>query len=247
MLVLLPPSETKSDGGSGGPLDLSALAFGSLTEIRERLVGDLVALAGDPAASRAALGLGKNSDTELARNATVRTSPTRPALERYTGVLYDALGAGSFTKAQRAKAVARIAVGSALFGAVRAGDPIPAYRLSGGSKLPGRPTLAAVWRDRLGPALREAAGDELVVDLRSGIYQQLGRVPGAVTATVLTEAPDGSRSVVSHFNKHHKGLLARALVLGRSEPTDIRAVARVANRAGLRTEIASATELVVLT
>ena len=247
MLVLLPPSETKSDGGSGGTLDLSALAFGSLTEIRDRLVGDLVTLAGDPDASRAALGLGKNSDTELARNAAVRISPTRPALERYTGVLYDALGAGSFTKAQRAKAVDRIAVGSALFGAVRAGDPIPAYRLSGGSKLPGRPTLAAVWRDHLGPALREAAGDELVVDLRSGTYQQLGRVPGAVTATVLTEAADGSRSVVSHFNKHHKGLLARALVLTQAEPTDIRAVARVAGRAGLRVEIASDTELVVVT
>jgi cytoplasmic iron level regulating protein YaaA (DUF328/UPF0246 family) len=180
-------------------------------------------------------------------DAEVRTSPTRPALERYTGVLYDALAASSFTRAQRAKALARIAVGSALFGAVRAGDPIPAYRLSGGSKLPGRPTLAAVWREHLGPALRDAAGDELVVDLRSGTYQQLGRVPGAVTATVLTEHSDGSRTVVSHFNKHHKGLLARALVLTRAEPGDIRAVARVANKAGLRTEVASDTELVVLT
>ncbi|MFQ6229966.1 peroxide stress protein YaaA [Nocardia sp. NPDC002869] len=247
MLVLLPPSETKSDGGSGGPLNLSALAFDSLTEVRTQLVGDLVALAGDPDAARSALGLGKNSEAELARNAAVRTSPTRPALERYTGVLYDALAASSFTRAQRAKALARIAVGSALFGAVRAGDPIPAYRLSGGSKLPGRPTLAAVWRDHLGPALRDAAGDELVVDLRSGTYQQLGRVPGAVTATVLTEHADGSRTVVSHFNKHHKGLLARALVLTRAEPGDIRAVARVADKAGLRTEIASDTELVVLT
>ncbi|MFI9532647.1 peroxide stress protein YaaA [Nocardia fusca] len=247
MLVLLPPSETKSDGGSGGPLDLSALAFGSLTEVRAQLVGDLVALAGDPDAARAALGLGKNSEAELARNAAVRTSPTRPALERYTGVLYDALAASSFTRAQRAKALARIAVGSALFGAVRAGDPIPAYRLSGGSKLPGRPTLAALWREHLGPALRDAAGDELVVDLRSGTYQQLGRVPGAVTATVLTEHSDGSRTVVSHFNKHHKGLLARALVLTRAEPGDIRAVARVANKAGLRTEVASDTELVLLT
>ncbi|MGW0006588.1 peroxide stress protein YaaA [Nocardia grenadensis] len=247
MLVLLPPSETKSDGGSGGPLELSALAFDSLTEVRAQLISDLVALAGDPDAARAALGLGKNSEAELARNAAVRTSPTRPALERYTGVLYDALDASSFTRAQRAKALARIAVGSALFGAVRAGDPIPAYRLSGGSKLPGRPTLAAVWRDHLGPALRDAAGDELVVDLRSGTYQQLGRVPGAVTATVLTEHADGSRTVVSHFNKHHKGLLARALVLTRAEPGDIRAIARVANKAGLRTEVDSATELVVLT
>ncbi|MFI1459578.1 peroxide stress protein YaaA [Nocardia carnea] len=247
MLVLLPPSETKSDGGTGGPLDLSELAFDTLTEVRDGLIDDLVKLAADPDAARVALGLGKNAGAELARNAALRSSPTRPALERYTGVLYDALDAGSFTKAQRAKAYTRLAIGSALFGAVRAGDPIPSYRLSGGSKLPGRPTLSAVWRDHLGPALRDAAAGELVVDLRSGTYQQLGRVPGAVTATVLTEHEDGSRTVVSHFNKHHKGLLARALVLTRAEPSDVQGLARVARKAGLRIEVSSETELVVLT
>ncbi|MGW5319677.1 peroxide stress protein YaaA [Nocardia thailandica] len=247
MLVLLPPSETKSDGGSGAPLDLSALAMPQLTAVRDKLVTVLTDLAGDPDASRSALGLGKGAEAEIARNAALRTSPTRPALERYTGVLYDALDAAGFTRAQRAKAYARLGIGSALFGAVRASDPIPAYRLSGGSKLPGLPTLSALWRDELPAALAAEAAGELVVDLRSGTYQQLGRVPGAVTANVLTEHPDGSRTVVSHFNKHHKGLLARALVLTRAEPTDIRGLARVASKAGLRVEIASPTELLVLT
>ncbi|GAA5083283.1 peroxide stress protein YaaA [Nocardia iowensis] len=247
MLVLLPPSETKSDGGSDVPLDLAALSMPQLTAVRERLVDEVSKLATDPDASRVVLGLGKGADSEIARNATLRTSPTRPALERYTGVLYDALDARSFTKVQRAKAYARLGIGSALFGAVRAGDPIPAYRLSGGSKLPGLPTLSAVWRDSLADALLAEAAGDLVVDLRSGTYQQLGRVPGAVTATVLTEHPDGTRTVVSHFNKHHKGLLARALVLTRAEPTDVRGLARVANKAGLKTEIASPTELLILT
>lgn len=247
MLVLLPPSETKSDGGSDAPLDLDRLAMPQLTAVRDKLVTELIALAADPAAARTVLGLGKGAEAEIARNAALRTSPTRPALERYTGVLYDALDARGFTKVQREKAFARLAIGSALFGAVRAGDPIPAYRLSGGSKLPGLPTLSAVWRDALAAALAAEAGDELVIDLRSGTYQQLGRVPGAVTANVLTEHPDGSRTVVSHFNKHHKGLLARALVLTRAEPADIRAVARIATRSGLRTEIASPTELLIIT
>src|SRR5690606_33980230 len=153
------------------------------------------------------------AEAEIARNAALRTSPTRPALERYTGVLYDALDAGAFTRVQREKARARLAIGSALFGVVRAGDPIPAYRLSGGSKLPGLPTLSALWREELAAALAEETEGELVVDLRSGVYQQLGRVPGAVTANVLTEHEDGSRTVGSHCNKHHQGLLARALVL----------------------------------
>ncbi|MCP9623952.1 peroxide stress protein YaaA [Nocardia otitidiscaviarum] len=247
MLVLLPPSETKSDGGSGGPLDLDALSLPQLTKVRDRLCTELTALAADPDTARAALGLGKGADAEIARNAALRSSPTRPALDRYTGVLYDAFDAASFTKAQRAKAQARVGIGSALFGVVRAGDPIPAYRLSGGSKLPGLPTLQSVWKEVLPQALRDETEGELVVDLRSGTYQQLGRVPGAVTATVLTERPDGSRTVVSHFNKHHKGLLARALVLTRAEPTDVRGLARVAEKAGLRVEIASPTELLVIT
>lgn len=247
MLVLLSPSETKSDGGSDAPLQLESLAMPQLTPVRDRLIDEVVKLASDPAASRAALGLGKGADAEIARNATLRTSPTRPALDRYTGVLYDALDARSFTKVQRTKANARLAIGSALFGAVRATDPIPAYRLSGGSKLPGLPTLSAVWRDALPDALHAEAAGELVIDLRSGTYQQLGRVPDAITANVLTEHPDGSRTVVSHFNKHHKGLLARALILTRADPTDIRAVARIATKSGLKTEIASPTELLILT
>ncbi|WP_167479629.1 peroxide stress protein YaaA [Nocardia arthritidis] len=247
MLVLLPPSETKSDGGSGAPLDLAALTMPQLTGVRERLIDELAKLAAEPDTARTVLGLGKGADAEIARNAALRTSPTRPALERYTGVLYDALDAKSFTKAQRAKALARLGIGSALFGAVRAGDPIPAYRLSGGTKLPGQPTLSAIWRDSLADALVAEADGDLVIDLRSGSYQQLGRVPGAITANVLTEHPDGSRTVVSHFNKHHKGLLARALVLTRAEPGDIRAVAQVARKAGLRAEIAGPAELLIIT
>ncbi|UYP20566.1 peroxide stress protein YaaA [Rhodococcus sp. Z13] len=247
MLVLLPPSETKSDGGDGAPLDLAELSMPQLTETRETLVQALVDLAADPEESSRALGLGSKGADEIERNAKLWVSPTRPALERYTGVLYDALDTASFTRAQRDKAYRRVGIGSALFGAVRADDPIPAYRLSGGSKLPGFGTLKALWRPELTDALIAEAAGELVVDLRSGIYQQLGPVPGAVTATVLTEKPDGTRKVVSHFNKHHKGLLARALVLARAEPGDVDGLARIASKAGLRVEVESPTELIVLT
>ena len=45
------------------------------------------------------------------------------------------------TRGQRARAGRRLAVGSALFGLVHGEDPIPAYRLSAGSALPGLPGL----------------------------------------------------------------------------------------------------------
>ena len=69
-----------------------------------------------------------------------------PALHRYTGVLYDALDFASMRGVAAERAAARLAVGSALFGLIRATDPIPGYRLSAGSMLPGRGTMAAFWR-----------------------------------------------------------------------------------------------------
>lgn len=245
MLVLLPPSETKSDGGDGPPLNLDALWFTELTPIRKRVADILVELSADLDASRDALGLGKTQLAEVDRNADLWHSPTRPAIERYTGVLYDALDHRGLTRAGKAKAADRLAIGSALFGVVRSTDPIPAYRLSGGSKLPGLPTLASVWKPVLSRALDTV--DDLVVDLRSGIYQQLGPVSGAITATVMTEAADGSRKVVSHFNKHYKGLIARELVRTRRTVRDVNALAAVLADAGQRVEIARADEIVVIT
>jgi cytoplasmic iron level regulating protein YaaA (DUF328/UPF0246 family) len=246
VLVLLPPSETKHAGGDGPPLAAAALSFPELDPLRKELVDELVELAGDVPASRAALGISARQDDEVSRNATLWSAPTLPALRRYTGVLYDALDAGSLRGAAAARAGARLMVGSSLFGLLRATDPVPAYRLSAGSALPGRPTLAARWRPLLDPVLAELVAAQTVVDLRSGSYAALGRVPGAVTVNVLSERPDGSRSVVSHFNKAHKGRLARALAVTRAEPSDAAGVAAVARRAGMRVERSGATHLDVI-
>ncbi|MCW2579008.1 MAG: uncharacterized protein JWR82_609 [Blastococcus sp.] len=244
MLVLLPPSETKAPGGDGPPLDLAALTAPELTPVRTELVEALVKLSDDLPASRAALGLSPAQDDQIARNAALWTSATRPALERYTGVLYDALDVGTLTRAQRARAGRRLAVGSALFGLVRADDPVPAYRLSAGSTLPGLPTLRSIWKPALAPVL--GAVDELVVDLRSGSYAALAPAPGAVTVDVLTERPDGSRSVVSHFNKAHKGRVARLLATTTAEPADAKRLAALLRRAGLHVEHSGATALALV-
>jgi cytoplasmic iron level regulating protein YaaA (DUF328/UPF0246 family) len=246
VLVLLPPSETKRPAGDGAPLTLSALSFPVLDPQRKELLVELVELARDVPACRAALGLSPRQDDEIARNATLWSSSTLPALHRYTGVLYDALDAGSLRGAAAGRARERLVVGSALFGLLRAADPVPAYRLSAGSALPGRPTLAARWRPLLEPTLAALAAGETVVDLRSGSYAALGRVPGAVTVNVLAQRSDGSRIVVSHFNKAHKGRMARALAATRAEPAGAAAVAAVARRAGMRVERAGATHLDVI-
>ncbi|WP_234353662.1 YaaA family protein [Gordonia iterans] len=281
MLVILPPSETKSDGGRGAALQWETLCLPELNPVRRRVADALVELSSDLDASQRALGLGKAQLAEVDRNADLFESPTRPAIERYTGVLYDALDYGGMTRASKTKAADRVLIGSALFGVVRATDHIPAYRLSGGSRLPGFGTLASTWKPVLSPALD--ALDDFVLDLRSGAYLSLGPVTGAgsaasgpnrhgagsaasgpnrhgagsaasgprphgaVTATVVTQGPDGSRKVVSHFNKHYKGLIARDLVTTRAKVRDIEKLAAVLSDAGHRVEITSPVEITVVT
>ncbi|GAB3011605.1 peroxide stress protein YaaA [Mycobacterium bourgelatii] len=236
MIVLLPPSETKRDGGDGPPLRLEQLGNPELGPLRSALIAELVDLAADPAACRSALGLSPSQDVEIERNASLRSASTLPAIRRYTGVLYDALDFDSLKGAQAMRARARLCVGSALFGLLRADDQVPAYRLSASSKLPGQPTLATRWRPLLEPLLAKLATENLIVDLRSGSYAALGKAPAAIRADVLTEHPDGRRTVVTHFNKAHKGRLARALAMTRAEPDDAAAVAAVARRSGMRVE-----------
>jgi len=245
--ILLSPSETKSVGGDGGPLDLAALSLPELTDTRRTVADALVGMCSDdPDGARDALGISEKLAEEVTLDAHLWSTPTAPALSRYTGVLYDALDAGSFTPAARERAGSRLWIGSALFGLLAAADPIPHYRLSAGTQLPGLGTLRSTWR----PALTAATAgwaDELVVDLRSGGYHQLGPVPGAITVDVVTEYPDGSRKVVSHFSKHHKGLLARTLATSRAEMGDVAALLRVARRAGHTLERTSDTVLTMVT
>lgn len=234
MLVLLPPSETKAIGGTGPSLELDTLGFPGLNPIRRALIEAVTRLADHIPASLRALKLSPRQTDEVAHNAVLAATPSMPALSRYTGVLYDALGASTLTAPPRARQ--RIAVASALFGLVRADDPIPAYRLSGDSTLPGLPTLRGLWRPEITPLLAER--DDLVVDLRSGAYAALGPCPSAVTVRVLSVAANGTRRVISHFNKAHKGRLARALVEMDRAPETMSELVEVAAGTGMGVEIA---------
>lgn len=235
MLIVLPPSESKAAGGDGAPLDLEQLSFPSLTAVRKELVEALSALT--VAETMAALGLSERLRADAESNSRLTSSPTMPAIRRYTGVLFDALDVDTLSD------TSRLAVGSALFGVVRANDPIPRYRLSGGHKLSGR-TLKSWWGTEISDAL--TGEDELIVDLRSGAYQQLGKVRSAVTVRVESVRDDGSRKVVSHFNKHYKGLLARKLALQEADAADAAGVAELARAAGFTVEYPGGQELTLV-
>jgi cytoplasmic iron level regulating protein YaaA (DUF328/UPF0246 family) len=234
MLVLLPPSETKAPGGDGGPLEPDELSFPECYPVREKVAGALVDLAADVPASLAALGLSARQEFEVQRNAALWESPTLPALARYTGVLFDALDVASLGDAGFERASQRLCVCSALFGLLRGGDPIPAYRLSAGSRIPGLPTLRSLWRPVVSPLLDGSR--ELVVDLRSGAYASMAPAAEAVPVRVVSVGTGGRRTAVAHRNKAYKGRIARVLGACEAEPRTSGELIDAAGAAGIRLE-----------
>jgi cytoplasmic iron level regulating protein YaaA (DUF328/UPF0246 family) len=212
VLILLPPSETKRNGGAElTQLRLEELSFPALTEHRRATLAAVGTLSQDPDAAAKALGIGPSLAFELERNRTLTTSSLLPAMDRYTGVLYDALETSTLGPEARLFLGEHMVVGSALFGLIRGRDEIPAYRLSAGSKLPGL-KLKAHWRQAITAEL--ASHNGLVLDLRSESYSALGPVLSSgsgVYLRVVTAGDDGARRALNHFNKKGKGLFVRAL------------------------------------
>ncbi|HLI60709.1 MAG TPA: peroxide stress protein YaaA [Solirubrobacteraceae bacterium] len=159
----------------------------------------------------------------------LRSAPAIPAAELYTGVLFAALRLADLPWDG-------VLIASALWGVVRPGDRIPAYRLEMSAKPPGIGGLAAYWREPLRAALPDRG---LVLDLRSGAYAAAWRPRRATHLSVraLAEAPDGTRTVISHMAKRVRGELARLVLQagGAERPED---VAEIAAAGGLRVELA---------
>ncbi|MCX6395703.1 MAG: peroxide stress protein YaaA [Propionibacteriales bacterium] len=242
MLILLPPSEGKSAPRRGKPLNLEALDFPGLSPAREAVIDALVEhCAHDPEAAAETLGLGPTQAEHVLANTRLREAPAARADRIYTGVLYDALGLGTLAGSAKGRATRWLATMSSAFGVVRPSDPIPAYRLSGDTNLPGIGIVSSYWRDHLDAHLSPAAGTGLVIDLRSGMYAGFWRP--AATAKVATvrvlHEHHGQRKVVSHFNKATKGRIVRALLEDGSKPRTPAALAEHLTALGWTVELGS--------
>jgi len=245
VLILLPPSETKRSGGRTKPLQTAALALPSLAPQREAVVDALVALSADEDEAARVLKLGATQRGEIAVNAALREAPTMSAIDRYTGVLYDALDAASLDASARRWLATHVMVHSAPFGPVGALDAIPAYRLGAAASLPGLPPLRRVWGEAVTEALHGLA-PRFVLDLRSEAYVALGAVPPSVGTRyvrVVSETRDGAVRALNHFNKHAKGALVRRLAEDRPRIGSAGGFLRWADAAGLRVRDGARDEL----
>lgn len=193
-----------------------------------------------PEVAAHALDLGPRQRDLLNTNAELFTATCAPAIQIYTGVLYDHLGYSSLNAQSRARAASSVLIASALFGFVTPKDPIPAYRLSGSSIIPEIGSLVGYWKTELLSSLAQFSG-ELILDLRSGSYEKLAPAKQLdqpiVNVKVLTNVK-GVLKPVTHFNKATKGDLVRSACLSSSKaPTRVTQLAGYFRKLGFEAEL----------
>ena len=262
MRVLLPPSEAKAEGGDGPSLRTAGFGAGPLAQGRADVMRAVAAFCqADPDAAIVALRLpASRARADLAANIAILDTPTMPALDRFVGVLYEALAPAALPPAARAAAEHTLFISNGAFGLLGAADPVPDHRVGMAAAIPGlrgrtAPTvLGAYWRTLLAPMIPDllagaldAVGEHLVVDLRSSDYATVPSLSGPLRASALPvralteKLVDGHwvRRPLSYQAKQTKGLLTRALLLAQAAGRLVKTiddVAEVAESAGLAAE-----------
>lgn len=222
-LILLPPSEGKAAGGEGPPWESVDQSFPALADPRREVIDALVkAMDGSPEARFKLLGVKTaKANVATAVNLVVATAPTMPAIDRYTGVLYDALDYPSLPTKVRRGVDRQVVVFSGLWGLVRPTDPIPDYKLKMGASLPGFGKPARFWKPLISDALAgamAASETDTVWDLLPNEHTAAWD-PSVAGRRIRVRFLDdvvknGERTLVtvSHWNKLLKGALVRHVV-----------------------------------
>lgn len=218
MRVILPPSETKRSGGGDSVLMIDQLSRPALTSARKKAVASLRKLSLNKSLATRVLKLSDRQLHYLAGNRNLTLAPTMPAIDRYTGVLYDALNAIELDDQARAWLYSSVSIQSALFGCIDAADEIPAYRLSASTALPGltigkaEASLKAFWQHAHATVWNNEQC--FLLDLRSKDYVALAPIGDAIESAwvnVVSRGEDGKVRALNHFNKSAKGQLVRLL------------------------------------
>ena len=188
-VILIPPSEGKADGGSDKPLK-------SVSGITADLIEAIKS-----AEPKKLYGLKEKAlEKAITANKDVLSSNTMPAIERYTGVVYDAIDYR--TLQNKSEFDKKVLIVSGLFGLVAPTDLIPNYRLKI-DKL----KAAKLWLNCNSEQLK----DTYVIDLLPQAHKKAVKYENGIAVEfVLMKA--GKKKPAGHQGKHIKGRFVRWLI-----------------------------------
>lgn len=155
---------------------------------------------------------GAKAEHQLWLNTKLAHGKKAAAISVYTGVLYDALELAQLHRDGLAWIAANVAIQSALYGVIAAGEQIGSYRLSASSKLPAvGVNMKRFWQAVYAQYDWQQHG--FILDLRSNDYAALAPLPEAHTLKLefMQRQQDGTLKALNHFNKAHKGRLVHLL------------------------------------
>lgn len=180
MLILLPPSERKNEVRGQRKFELSKLiAAPELSKIRAELLGD------------------QNPEFSA------------PAIEIYSGVLYQSLDWSSLSKPIQDRGNSRILIFSALFGVLRPTDLIFKYKAK---------IKNSLWSEAISNLAIKYQG-ELVIDCRSTTYKRNWPIDPELTVEIRVFQITGEkRSTITHMSKKYRGELTRFLLQQMNDP-----------------------------
>lgn len=226
-LILLPPSEGKAGGGDGPPWTPGSLSIDLDARRKTAIRALATAMKGDEASRANLLDVkGRALAAATDANRAVAKAPTMPAIDRYTGVLFDALDHRSLSAPHRRRLDASVVIFSGLWGAVMPADPIPEYKLKMGAALAPMGKLSAWWREPLSARLTELAAGRHVWNLLPNEHAAAWQPPDSLEEWTVRflQHRNGKLATVSHDNKSLKGALVRFLLANpTAEPADLAA------------------------
>jgi len=231
VLILVPPSESKQPPPArGDPLALDDLSFPELNPLRVRVLDALIETsAGADAFGR--LFERPSMAGWIARNTRLPELATRTAAEVYTGPLHAGLDLAGLSSEAAGRAERSVVITSALWGAVRPSDRIPAYRMRSWSDLVDLGRVEPLWRTVLPVLFARLAGPAGVVfDLRPPSFQALGMPAHLGHRTIalrVDQVDDVGRRIGDVVAKRIRGQAAHHLLESGEDPLEPDALADI--------------------
>jgi cytoplasmic iron level regulating protein YaaA (DUF328/UPF0246 family) len=206
MKILLAPSEGKCAGGEN-TFDPSSLLFDSLRPHRIKLLHTYtnVIQHNDYTVLSKMFGLKKESEIAKYQRDIIHEL-TQKAILRYTGVAFEYLDYRTLGKQEQHYIDTNVIVFSNLFGALRASDLIPEYKLKQGEAV-GDIKPEKFYKEHSQELLDEYLQDEEILDLRAGFYDKFYKPSRPYTTVKFIK----NGKVVSHWAKAYRGIVLREI------------------------------------
>ena len=213
MKILLAPSETKKEGGEG-TFNLESLFLSQeLTPARAELFNEYNKIVTSDNSEQLSKMFGLKKETDLLKYAKdISSAPTLKAILRYTGVAFDHLDYEGLEPKAQEYIDNNVILFSNLFGAIKANDQIPLYRLKQGENV-GKFNPANIYKTTLIEPLDSYLENEDILDIRAGFYDKFYKPKKKYTTLKFLKGG----KVVSHWAKAYRGIVLKQIAQNQIE------------------------------